>query len=128
MTKFFQLVAIGLVATVLSGTQCIEFCSLLSADRSVQATPTPVDEMPCHQQEDSRDSSPPASGHSCSHPEWIAEERTEASPAFDFHTVSLAPLAIEAQLVPVLSATPFSVTCQKVPGQSPLVLSSVLRV
>lgn len=127
MAKFSQLVAVVLIGAVLGGTQCVELCSFLSAERQAKATQAHEQEMPCHQKHSPKDSQPPASDEPCSHHELVAE-RSKASSTDDLQTVSFLAVRIEAQLVPVFSSSPLLLEHEHFPRLSPLALTSILRI
>lgn len=128
VAKFFQLVAVVLIGAVLGGTQCVELCSFLAAERHVAATQAPEREMPCHQKHSPKESQPPADDESCSHSELVAEKRSKGSSADDLQTDSLAAVRIETRIVPLLFSSPLVLAHEHFPILSPLTLTSILRI
>lgn len=128
VAKFFQLVAVVLIGAVLGGTQCVEICSFLSAERQTKATQAPEHEMPCHQKQPSGDSQPPSNDEPCSHHELVAEKRSKASSTDDPQLVSFVAVWIETQIAPAITSAPLTLAHEHFPTLSPLALTSILRI
>lgn len=128
MAKFFQLVALVVIAAVLGGTQCIQLCSFLSAEQQMAATQAPEPEMPCHQKHSPKKSQPATDDNSCSHNDLVAEKNSKGSSADDLQTVSLAAVRIESRIVPILYSSPLNLADEQFLALSPLALTSILRI
>ena len=121
MAKFFQVIALVLIAAVLSGAQCADLCSFLSLKRQEKSAEAGKLQMPCHQKKATENSSPPKD-QKCSHYELFVEKHTDSS-AFSF-----AVIPIGALTQPVLSSFPLTIVHAHFPAVSPLRLSSILRI
>lgn len=128
VVKFFQLVAVVLIGAVLGGTQCVEMCSFLSAERQTKTTQATEQEMPCHQKHSPKESQPSTNDEQCSHHELVAEKRSKASSVDDLQVVSFVAVRIEAQMAPLFSSSLLPLRHELLPRLSPLALTSILRI
>jgi hypothetical protein len=121
----FRIISLVLVASVLGSFQCVEFCSLLSADRQAGAPQVAEPEMPCHQQ--SSENSPVPNDESCSHREMVAEKRS--SDSYQLVTLSFAVVASAIPFdAPLHERLPVSPAENIFHTLHPLAMASILRI
>lgn len=126
--RLTQLVALALVAAVLSGAQCVEVCSLLAHRAQAPIEHSDESDMPCHQKQSSSDLPAPSDTEQCSHHEMVAEKRSSDSNLDVASLVVVALVSDPLTLALVGSSDVVVPDNASVPRLSPQQLNTVLRV
>ena len=127
MFRQTHIVAFVLIASVLGGSQCAEFCTILSCDRPSPTSHATEHTAPCHQSKSPEQPTPPAS-KSCAHQEFVAEKRSDASTPDQMQAPPLFFDEVPAALAPVWFQSQLAIDTEHSPSSNRLGRISVLRI
>ncbi|WP_031500360.1 hypothetical protein [Bryobacter aggregatus] len=127
MLRFFPTLALLLITTVLSGTQCLKLCSLLPVAAPVQKAAPSGHEMPCHQKKTPEPSQMPDES-ACSHRELVAESQPGALSLDGFPGALFLPLHQVAELALASAGLLIPASSGDSPPGTPSRFLSVLRI